>query len=112
MTDRYIADFLADKSADRSVRIRIGKLRVDWPYLTDMETTRIGLDRPIARTLRLCVHFLIQQLCAAGVGQNKRIVSAVADIRKITTVSANQPMVEADELHQLTAVTMKHHRFN
>jgi hypothetical protein len=47
---------------------------------------------------------------AADVGQNKRIVSAVADIRRITTVSANQPMVEAYELHRLTAVTMKHHR--
>jgi hypothetical protein len=34
---RYIADFLADKSADRSVRIRMGKLRIDRPYLTDME---------------------------------------------------------------------------
>jgi hypothetical protein len=31
----------------------------------------------------------------ADVGQNNIIVSAVADIRKITTVSANQPMVEA-----------------
>jgi hypothetical protein len=37
----------------------------------------------------------IHRLCAADVGHNKRIVSAVADIRKITTVSANQPMVEA-----------------
>jgi hypothetical protein len=33
----YIADFLADKSADRSVWIRMGKLRIDRPYLTDME---------------------------------------------------------------------------
>jgi hypothetical protein len=33
--------------------------------------------------------------CAADLGQNKRIVSAVADIRKIITVSANQLMVEA-----------------
>jgi hypothetical protein len=31
---------------------------------------------------------------AADVGQNNKIVSAVADIRKVTTVSANQPMVE------------------
>jgi hypothetical protein len=37
VTDRYIADFLADKSADRSVRIRMGKLRIDRSYLTDME---------------------------------------------------------------------------
>jgi hypothetical protein len=35
----------------------------------------------------------MHQLCAADVGQNKRVVSAVADTRKITTVSANQPMV-------------------
>jgi hypothetical protein len=33
VTDRYIAD----KSTDRSVRIRMGKLRIDGPYLTDME---------------------------------------------------------------------------
>jgi hypothetical protein len=37
VTDRYIADFLADKSADRSVWIRVGKLRIDRPHLTDME---------------------------------------------------------------------------
>jgi hypothetical protein len=35
----------------------------------------------------------MHRLCAADVGQNKRIVSAVADTRKVTTVSANQPMV-------------------
>jgi hypothetical protein len=37
VTDRHIADFLADKSADRSVWIKMGKLRIDRPYLTDME---------------------------------------------------------------------------
>jgi hypothetical protein len=37
VTDRYIADFLADKSADRSVWIKMGKLRIDRPYLIDME---------------------------------------------------------------------------
>jgi hypothetical protein len=37
----------------------------------------------------------MHQVCAADVGQNKRIVSAVADIRRVTTGSANQPMVEA-----------------
>jgi hypothetical protein len=52
----------------------------------------------------------IHRLCAADVGQNKRIVSVVADMRKITTISANQPMVEAYELHWLTAVTEKYHR--
>jgi hypothetical protein len=35
--DRYIADRSADKLADRSVWTRMGKLRVDRPYLTDME---------------------------------------------------------------------------
>jgi hypothetical protein len=34
-------------------------------------------------------------LRAADVGQNKRVVSAVADTRKVTIVAANQPMVEA-----------------
>jgi hypothetical protein len=37
VTDRYIADLSADKSADRTVWIRMGKLRIAWPYLTDME---------------------------------------------------------------------------
>jgi hypothetical protein len=37
MTDRHRADFLADKSADRSVRIRIGKLRIDRPCSIDIE---------------------------------------------------------------------------
>jgi hypothetical protein len=35
----------------------------------------------------------MHRLCADDVGQNKRVVSAVADTRKVTTVSANQPMV-------------------
>jgi hypothetical protein len=37
VTDRYIADLSVDKSADRSVWIRMGKLRIDQPCLTDME---------------------------------------------------------------------------
>jgi hypothetical protein len=37
VTDRYITDLSANKSADRSVRIRMEKLRIDRPYLTDME---------------------------------------------------------------------------
>jgi hypothetical protein len=53
------------------------------------------LDRPILRTLRLCVHLRLLGYVAANVGQNNRIVSAAADTRKVTTVSANQPMVEA-----------------
>jgi hypothetical protein len=36
----------------------------------------------------------MHRLCAADVGQNKRVVSAVADTRKVSTVLANQPMVE------------------
>jgi hypothetical protein len=32
---------------------------------------------------------------AADVGQNNRIVSAVADIRRVTTGSTNQPRVKA-----------------
>jgi hypothetical protein len=35
--DRYIVNLSAEKSADRSVWIRMGKLRIDQPYLTDME---------------------------------------------------------------------------
>jgi hypothetical protein len=37
VTDRYIADLSADESADRSVWIRMGKLRIDRSYLIDME---------------------------------------------------------------------------
>jgi hypothetical protein len=36
VTDRYIANFLADKSADRNVWIKMEKLRIDRPYLTNM----------------------------------------------------------------------------
>jgi hypothetical protein len=36
----------------------------------------------------------MHRLCTADVEQNKRTVSAVADTKKVTTVSANQPMVE------------------
>jgi hypothetical protein len=57
VTDRYIADLLVDKSADRSVWMRMGKTK-DGSVLFDRygETTRISLDRSIARVLRLCVH--------------------------------------------------------
>jgi hypothetical protein len=37
MTDRDIADVSVNKSTDRSVWIRMGKLRIDQPYLTDTE---------------------------------------------------------------------------
>jgi hypothetical protein len=36
----------------------------------------------------------MHRLCAVDVEQNKRTVSAVVDTRKVTIVSANQPMVE------------------
>jgi hypothetical protein len=36
----------------------------------------------------------IHHLCAADAGQNKRIISAVADIGRVTTESTNQPRVE------------------
>jgi hypothetical protein len=31
VTDRYTADLSVDNSADRSVWIGMGKLRIDWP---------------------------------------------------------------------------------
>jgi hypothetical protein len=37
----------------------------------------------------------IHRLCVVDVGQNNRLVSAVVDTRKVTIVSANQPIVEA-----------------
>jgi hypothetical protein len=37
VTDRYIADLLVNKLADRSMWIRIGRLRTDRLYLTDIE---------------------------------------------------------------------------
>jgi hypothetical protein len=66
----------------------IDHIRLIW------KTARIGLDQPITRTLRSCVHLRLIGYVIADVGWNNRIVSAVADIRRITTVSANQPMVE------------------
>jgi hypothetical protein len=36
----------------------------------------------------------IHRLCVADVEQNKRIISAVADIGRVTTRSTNQPRVE------------------
>jgi hypothetical protein len=53
------------------------------------------MGRPMVRTLRSCVHLRLIGYVIADVGRNIRIVSAVADIRKITTVSANQPIVKA-----------------
>jgi hypothetical protein len=36
MTDKHIADLSVDKSVDNSVWIKMGKLRIDRPYLTAM----------------------------------------------------------------------------
>jgi hypothetical protein len=36
VTVKHIADLSADKSADSSVWIRMGKLSIDRPYLTAM----------------------------------------------------------------------------
>jgi hypothetical protein len=68
------------------------------------KATKIGLDRPTTRILRMCAP-PIHRLCAADVEHNRRIVSAVADTRKVTIVSANQPMVEVstDSCHTGTS---------
>jgi hypothetical protein len=96
VTDKYKADFLVDKSTDRSVWIRMGKAK-DRSAVFDRygKATKIGLGRPMARTLRSCVHLRLIGYVAADVGQNNRIVSAVADIRRVTTGSTNQPRVKA-----------------
>jgi hypothetical protein len=72
-----------------------GKLRIDRPCLTDMENNQNRLRSANSKNLKIVCTSPMHRLCAADVGQNKRIVSAIADIRKITTISANQPMVEA-----------------
>jgi hypothetical protein len=38
VTYRYIADLSTDKSADRSMWIKMGRLKIDRLYLTDMES--------------------------------------------------------------------------
>jgi hypothetical protein len=72
------------ETKDRSaVFDRYGKATKNWLGSADGKNPKIVCVSPIHR------------LCAVDVGQNKRTVSAVADIRKITTASANQSMVEA-----------------
>jgi hypothetical protein len=58
------------------------------------KVTKIGLGRPMAKTLRSCVHLRLIGYVIADVGRNNRMLPAVADTRKITIVPANQPMVE------------------
>jgi hypothetical protein len=72
VTDRYIADFLADKSADRSVWIRMGKLRIDRPCLTDMENNQNRLRSADSQNPKIVCTLSIHRLCAADVGQNKK----------------------------------------
>jgi hypothetical protein len=58
VTGKHTADLSADKSADNSVWIKIGKLRIDRPYLTVMENNW-NWFRPMGnQTLRSCVHRL------------------------------------------------------
>jgi hypothetical protein len=56
MTDKHIADLSADKSADNSVWIRMGKLRIDRPFLTVMGNNWNWLRSVDNRTLRSCVY--------------------------------------------------------
>jgi hypothetical protein len=68
VTDRYIADFLADKSTDRSVWIKMGKLRIDRPYLTDMENNQNRLGSADSKNIKIVCASPIHRLCAADVG--------------------------------------------
>jgi hypothetical protein len=70
-----------------------GKLRIDRPYLTDVENNENRLGSADGKNPKIVGASSMHRLCAADVGQNKRVVSAVADTRKVTTISANQPMV-------------------
>jgi hypothetical protein len=72
----------------------MGKLRIDRPYLTDTEKQPNRLGSADGKNPKIVGVSPIHRLCAVDVVQNKRIVSVVADTRKITIVSANQPMVE------------------
>jgi hypothetical protein len=74
---------------------------MDWLYLAIIENDQNWLGSAGSKNPKIVCASLIHRLCAADVGQNKRIISAVADIRKITTVSANQPMVEAYQINYI-----------
>jgi hypothetical protein len=57
VTDRYIADLSVDKSADRSMWIRIGRLRIDRLYLTNIENNLNRLGSADSKNLKIvCVH--------------------------------------------------------
>jgi hypothetical protein len=72
----------------------MGKLKIDRLYLTNMESNRNRLGSVDSKNPKIVYTPLIYRLYAVDAGQNKRTVSAVANTRKVTTVSANQPMVE------------------
>jgi hypothetical protein len=72
---------------------------MDWLYLTVIENDQNWLGSAYSKNPKIVCASPIHRLCAIDVGQNKRIVSAVADIRKITTVSANQLMVKAYQMN-------------
>jgi hypothetical protein len=72
---------------------------MDWLYLAVIENDQNWLGSADSKNSKIVYASPIHRLCAADVGQNKRIVSAVADIRKITTTSANQPMVKAYQMN-------------
>jgi hypothetical protein len=74
---------------------------MDWLYLAVIENDQNWLGSADNENPKIVCASPIHRLCAADVGQNKRIVSAVADIRKISTVSANQPMVEAYQMNYI-----------
>jgi hypothetical protein len=61
--------------------------------LPDRKVHRFGSAN--SKNLKIVCASPIHQLCATDVGKNRRIISAVADIRRVTTGSTNQPRVEA-----------------
>jgi hypothetical protein len=65
---------------------------MDWLYLAVIENDRNWFGSADSKNPKIVYASPIYRLCAADVGQNKRIVSA-------STVSANQPMVEAYQMN-------------
>jgi hypothetical protein len=64
VTGKHTADLSADKSADNSVWIRMGKLRIDRLYLTAMENNWNWLRSVDIRTLRSCVYLRYVDYCS------------------------------------------------
>jgi hypothetical protein len=72
---------------------------MDWLYLAVIENDQNWLGSADSKNPNIVYASLIHRLCAVDVGQNKRIVLAVANVRKIATASANQPMVKAYQMN-------------